>query len=324
MEFTGERFVPEVQGNIELEHLHRYLQACELVSGQVVLDIASGEGYGSAILAGRAAKVLGVDISEEAVTHARNRYVRDNLEFLVGNCTSIPLPDASVDVVVSFETIEHHDQHELMFQDIKRVLKPAGLLLISSPDKYNYSDEPGFTNSYHVKELYQHEFKQLLNTHFANAVYYGQRVVYGSVIFSESGKAESITYSKEEGVVKLTPGLAKPTFWIALASNGALPDLAVGLFEQPIEDSEMHRWKDNELLTATNLLRIKDEHLETAADLLRIKDEHLETAADLLRQKDEHLATAAELIRERDELLALANAKLARSIQLPWKLPWKK
>ena len=310
MEFTGERFVPEVQGNIELEHLHRYLQACELVSGRVVLDIASGEGYGSAILAGKAARVSGVDISEEAVIHARNRYVRDNLEFIVGNCTSIPLPDASVDVVVSFETIEHHDQHEQMIEEIKRVLKPDGLLLISSPDKYNYSDEPGFTNAYHVQELYEHEFKQLINAHFANVAYYGQRVIYGSAIFSQSRKAETLTYSKEDGAVICTPGLAKPTFWIALASNGALPDLTVGLFEQPVEDSEMHRWKDNEL--------------STAADLLRQKDEHLATAAELLRLKDEHLATAAELIRERDELLALLNAKLARAILLPWKLPWKK
>ncbi len=61
--FTGERFVPEVHGNIELEHLHRYLQACEIAVGKVVLDIASGEGYGSAMLARRAGKVIGVDIS---------------------------------------------------------------------------------------------------------------------------------------------------------------------------------------------------------------------------------------------------------------------
>lgn len=310
MEFTGERFVPEVQGNIELEHLHRYLQACELVAGKVALDIASGEGYGTAILAGKASRVIGVDISEEAVKHAKTRYIAENLEFLAGSCTNIPLPDMSVDVVVSFETIEHHDQHEKMLQEIKRVLKPTGFLLISSPDKFHYSDEPGFNNSYHVKELYQHEFKKLINDYFSNAVYYGQRVIYGSAIFPESRNAFAITYTKEDGVVKNTPGLAKPTFWIALASNVALPDLTVGLFEQPIEDSEMHRWKDNEL--------------SMAIDLLRLKDEHLATAAELLRLKDEHLSTAAELIRERDELLALANAKLARSIQLPWKLPWKK
>jgi O-antigen biosynthesis protein len=66
MEFTGERFAPEAHGNIELEHLRRYLQAREISSGKVVLDIASGEGFGSAMLANSANKVMGVDISAEA------------------------------------------------------------------------------------------------------------------------------------------------------------------------------------------------------------------------------------------------------------------
>jgi len=74
MKFTGERFVPEVHGNIELEHLHRYLFACKAVIGKTVLDIASGEGYGSAMLAQAAHKVTGVDISQEAVSHAQDKY----------------------------------------------------------------------------------------------------------------------------------------------------------------------------------------------------------------------------------------------------------
>jgi len=74
MGFTGERFVPEVHSDIELEHLHRYLQACEIAAGKVVLDIASGEGYGSAMHARRAGKVIAVDISADAVKHARKRY----------------------------------------------------------------------------------------------------------------------------------------------------------------------------------------------------------------------------------------------------------
>ncbi len=74
MKFTGERFVPGTQGSIELEHLHRYLQACEIIKGKHVLDIASGEGYGSAMLADCAKSVIGVDISPEAVLHASSSY----------------------------------------------------------------------------------------------------------------------------------------------------------------------------------------------------------------------------------------------------------
>jgi ubiquinone/menaquinone biosynthesis C-methylase UbiE len=162
MEFTGERYVPEVRGAIELEHVHRYLQAREIAAGKVVLDIACGEGYGTALLAGLAARAIGVDISREAVRHAKARYVAGNIEFLVGSCARIPLPDRSIDLVTSFETIEHHDQHEKMMQEIKRVLRPRGVLVISSPDKQHYSIDTGHRNEYHVKELYAHEFKALL------------------------------------------------------------------------------------------------------------------------------------------------------------------
>ncbi len=74
MEFTGERFVPGVCGDIELAHLPRYLQAGELAAGTVVLDIASGEGYGTAMLAANARKAIGIDLSSAAVAHARERY----------------------------------------------------------------------------------------------------------------------------------------------------------------------------------------------------------------------------------------------------------
>jgi len=238
--FTGERFVPTVNGNIKLEHLHRYLQACEIVSGKVVLDIASGEGYGSEMLANKAVKVIGVDISVEAIDHARHCYKKENLEYRVGSCTDIPLSDASVDMVVSFETIEHHDQHEKMIKEVKRVLRPMGVLLISSPDKYNYSIKPGYINPYHLKELYQHEFKQLLRNYFKNIAYFGQRIVYGSSIFAESLNTPIISYWQENKDIRQTFGIASPIYWIALASNNAeLPKIASGVFEQPINDSEI-------------------------------------------------------------------------------------
>ena len=232
MEFTGERFVPEVHGDIELEHLHRYLLACEIASDKVILDIACGEGYGSALLAKRADKVIGVDNSIEAVEYARQRYKNKNLEYVVGSCANIPLSDASVDLVVSFETIEHHDQHKQMMQEVKRVLRPNGILLISSPDKYHYTVEPGYSNPYHIKELYQHEFKQLLGTYFKNISYFGQRVIYGSSIFAESLPTPVLSYFKENEIIRKTSGIIKPLYWIALASDVLLPKLASGFFEQ--------------------------------------------------------------------------------------------
>ena len=124
MDFTGERFIPHVEGDIRLEHMHRYLAARRLVCGKRVLDIACGEGYGSALLAETATTVIGVDMDEKSIAHARCTYVRSNVRFLRGDAVAIPLGDASINVVVSFETIEHLTDHRQMMLEIKRVLEP--------------------------------------------------------------------------------------------------------------------------------------------------------------------------------------------------------
>ena len=138
-------------GDWSPEHYHRYFLARELVEGKRVLDIASGEGYGSAILAQLAKHVTGVDISQEAVDAARDKYQKNNLDYVCGSVTAIPLPDHSVDMVVSFETIEHLTEQTEMLAEIRRVLIPEGILVISSPDKLTYSDIPVYHNEVHVK-----------------------------------------------------------------------------------------------------------------------------------------------------------------------------
>ena len=241
MNFTGERYVPGVKGNIELEHRHRYLLARELCHGKDVLDLASGEGYGSAMLSSVANCVVGVDIAHDAVQHSQRAYVRQNLRFMVGSCADIPLPDASIDVVVSFETLEHHDQHDEMMAEVKRVLRPDGLLIVSMPDKYRYSDVPGYKNEFLVKELYHHEFAGLLRRHFTNASFYGQRVAFGSVVV---GKGPNVRLAKihEEGTaLACSDEMIDAVYWIGLASNAALPAFGSGFLEQAVGNSETVR-----------------------------------------------------------------------------------
>lgn len=314
MEFTGERFVPGVHGSIELEHLHRYLQASEIVAGKVVLDLASGEGYGSELMAHKASKVIGVDISSEAVFHARKRYAKDNLEYMVGSCAEIPLPDASVDMVVSFETIEHHDQHEKMMQEIKRVLRKDGVLLISSPDKYYYSIEPANVNPHHVKELYEHEFKQLLGEYYKNIAYFGQRVIYGSGIFTESNPTPAAGYLLENEKVEKTSGIPKPVYWIALASDSELPKLSSGVLEQPIADSEItFFWR--------GLMAERDEQIarlrQTIADSDgRIATEIADHDKHAVLQIAEHDKQFAIQIAERDRQSAMRIADLEKKLDV--------
>jgi protein-L-isoaspartate O-methyltransferase/GR25 family glycosyltransferase involved in LPS biosynthesis len=217
MDFTGERYIPGLGGSIALEHEHRYRFCLDLVKGRRVLDIACGEGFGSAMMAEHAERVWGVDIDRHAVAHASANYARDNLRYLVGSCAGIPLPDASVDVVVSFETIEHHDEHDAMMDEIRRVLRPGGVLVISSPDKRTYSDERAFRNEFHVKELYAEEFAALLKSRFPHVTMFGQRIVYGSALLLQDGPGEIRSY----GVDQTTPvsGVPAPLFNLAIASD---------------------------------------------------------------------------------------------------------
>ena len=216
LEWTGERFVPEVAGDSALEHVHRYLMAREMARDRVVLDIASGEGYGSALLADVARKVVGVDLSPEAVEHAARQYTRHNLHFALGSCSKIPLPDSSIDLAVSFETIEHHHEHESMMQELKRVLRPRGKLIISSRDKYAYADRAGHHNPFHVKELYRHEFEDLVKRYFAHTAFYGQRVLYGSTILREDGATRVKSHQHQDGQATRP---WTPMYWIAVASD---------------------------------------------------------------------------------------------------------
>jgi 2-polyprenyl-3-methyl-5-hydroxy-6-metoxy-1,4-benzoquinol methylase len=220
--WTGERFVPHVTGNVALEHLHRYAFACELAAGKTVLDIACGEGYGSAMLARVAKHVIGVDIAREVIEHAASKYRRKNLEFRIGSCAAIPVADSSVDLVVSFETIEHHDQHEAMMAEIKRVLTPNGVLIMSSPDKYEYSVAPNYRNPFHVKELFRYEFERLIKAYFRHMAIYGQRVVYGSAIFPAGAVDLLVTYPAVGEDRDAVPGLSRPIYLIAVASDATL------------------------------------------------------------------------------------------------------
>jgi len=231
--WTGERLEPFVYSENTNEHLHRYAMAMELAVGKKVLDIASGEGYGSALLAGLADEVVGVDIAPETILLASQRYKADNLRFLTGAADAIPWEDHYFDLVVSFETIEHHDRHEEMMRELRRVLKPGGLLLISSPDKRYYSDLPGYRNPFHVKELYQHEFESLLSSHFAETSFLKQKSIYGSVVvpLKDENPSNDFIPAYKGDYAAIRSAEMEAVYLIGLASDAPLPKLKTSLFD---------------------------------------------------------------------------------------------
>ncbi len=110
------------------------------------------------------------------------------VRFLQGTCDAIPVPNGCVDLVVSFETLEHILDQESFMREICRVLRPNGLLLISSPDRDAYSKARSIPNPYHVKELSHQEFIRLLSGRFQNVRGARQRMVAGSGIFKADGE----------------------------------------------------------------------------------------------------------------------------------------
>lgn len=233
--WTGERMVTGVGGAIEMEHLHRYFLARDLCRGRDVLDVAAGEGYGSALLAQTASSVTGVELDPTAVAYAAGAYVRANLRFLSGSATALPLDAASVDVVVSFETLEHFFDHDLFLSEVRRVLRPGGLLVLSTPDAATYSGPGSTPNPFHVRELTHGQFADVLKASFVHVALLRQRVMVGSAIVAEdAGMASAPMIYEQRGpmVFEAHRHLPRAPYLIALASDAEASLPASSLFIQ--------------------------------------------------------------------------------------------
>ena len=169
MEFTGERLVPgKVEQDLLNEHLSRYYFACPLVEGRFALDVGCGTGYGSAVLAQSANRVCGLDLSHEAVAFAKSNYPASKIEFLVSDCRQLPFASRTVESAVCFEVIEHIAEQEALLREVSRVLKPDGLLIISTPNRAYYTEERKEVNPFHVREFNFDEFRTILKASFAH------------------------------------------------------------------------------------------------------------------------------------------------------------
>ena len=221
--FTGERFTPECVREIWYEHWHRYALARGLVAGRKVLDLACGEGYGSAILAESAAQVVGIDSDEQTIAHAANRYHGANLAYKAGTATTIPAGDGEFGAIVSFETIEHLAEQASMLDEFSRVLAEDGFLVISSPDKAQYSDATGYQNEFHVRELYREEFLALLAPRFGAVRLLGQAMMFHSCIWDLGHTGPTTEYLLADGaeVLAAPSPAAPPLYFVALCARDA-------------------------------------------------------------------------------------------------------
>lgn len=221
MVFTGERYVSGHLGPTQHAHHHRYLVSLPFCVNKDVLDVACGEGYGSSLISEVAKTVTGVDIDIESVKFAARNYGKDNLDFVSASASQIPFQDHSFDVVVSYETIEHIDAHLEFMSEVKRLLRPNGILVISSPNRPIYSDKKNHTNPFHIKELDLEEFRELLASCFKHVIIFAQHQVTGSLISSQEDNLLGLkVYTTEDSIsYKLKDPIDEPQYFLALASN---------------------------------------------------------------------------------------------------------
>lgn len=251
--WTGERLETFVNNRIAIEHIHRYALAKNYIENKIVLDIACGEGYGSNLMSEKASFVYGVDIDLETISKASCKYKKNNIKFLKGSTSDIPLEENSIDIVVSFETLEHHDKHDEMMVEIKRVLKPNGILIISSPDKLYYSDFRNYNNIFHKKELYKDEFINLLREYFKNILLLSQIHINGvSLILNEINQNALSLFSGNFNQINNKEKL--PMFLIAIVSDDNFEKSAISIFD----GLEMNNLtKKNEITKVKNSITFK-------------------------------------------------------------------
>lgn len=171
--FTGERIVPgQISEPLFRAHEERYVFAGQFVRDKAVLDVACGAGIGTHyLLTAGARSCVGLDIDGPSIDYARATYA--GCEFAQCDATNLCVPDSSVDVVVSFETIEHLKDHLKFLSECNRVLKPGGILVCSTPNRTmsRWARE----NIYHLHEFTVAEFRHALETIFVDVALFGQK-----------------------------------------------------------------------------------------------------------------------------------------------------
>jgi len=307
MEFTGERFIPDcgLGAEIELEHLQRYLSVQDIVAGKRVLDVASGAGYGTALLAERAAWVCGTDIDYETVAFAKNNYKAKNLEYCQGSLVALPFPTASFDVVVSFETIEHipDNLHKKFLDEVIRVLAPDGFLVISTPDKHIYSELADYKNEFHLKEYYRQEFNDFLRQFFHNVTLLEQ--------FQEL--AYTLTDSKADccRVLRRTSSSIPGKYLIAICGRQELPDSA-GISSIIFDTEGRYQQKVNRVVELQGEIVEKNGNIADCWSMIHERDDIIKHMKVRQEQNEQQIAILEEKLADSTVGLAKKDAEIYR------------
>lgn len=309
LQFTGERFIPTnelINDEIGFEHLHRYHSIIPFIQNKTVLDIACGEGYGTALIGKYAQKAVGVDIDETCIQWGTQHYAAANnkLEFKKGTVDNIPLADNSVDVVVSFETIEHLDPaiQQRFMAEVKRVLQPDGMLIISTPNTANYSERYNLNNEFHKKEFEKEEFHEFLKAHFAYAYHFEQGYeIVSTITGSDIKDVHQLTVHNWERDLKK----ANRKYLISIVSNKEV--------QQTDRLSSVVLQVDKDFLGLIDyivVLQKQEQQLQTTTEQVKVLEQTIQQLQHTIQQQNEVNNQLAAALIDKDNVITDQNYRV--------------
>jgi len=307
MEFTGERVIPgQTDPDLLNEHIARYRFAESLAGGRAVLDAGCGVGYGSDILSRKASQVYAIDLAADAVAAGARDY--SGVRFVQGSCTGLPFRDASLDVVVAFEVIEHLEDWRGLLAEARRVLRPDGQLLVSTPNRLYYSQTRTEPNPYHVHEFDYAEFRSELEAVFphttiflenhTNAIAFTPENVQGLRTSVESGQPEPDEAHFFLAVCSALPQFGSPAFVFVPASGNVLREREnhIGLLEGEL--AKKTAWLEETQQELEKMAAITAEEQRKALEALDRMEREVAEKAAWARKRDEELAELSAYVRK--------------------------
>jgi SAM-dependent methyltransferase len=221
---TTERLIPEHATTREerlllLRHVFAYEFAKTTIKpGSSVIEVGCGEGYGTSLLAQAASTITGLDVDEETVAHASRKYGSDTVRFRSYDGRTLPFAEGSFDAAVSFQVIEHVRDDASFVDELHKVLKPGGILILTTPNR-TYRMRPGRKpwNPFHVREYDASELESLLAGAFAHVAVWGirgkdeiQAIEHARVAWAlRSGPVSAIRRAMPESLRQLVGGAVK-------------------------------------------------------------------------------------------------------------------
>jgi len=319
VEFTGERVVPgQVNDDLWSEHLARYAFARQYATGRRVLDAGCGTGYGSAELAAVAAQVVAFDVAPEAIDDARSRFSHAGLHFALASAGSMPYASQAFDLLVAFEVIEHLDDQRGFLKECARVLKPEGLLIVSSPNRLYYTESRAKTgpNPFHTHEFDATEFVTELQAVFSNVRLLLQNRVECFAFHPENSGAPAEVRIDRGGTA------SEAHFLIGLCSSGPPPEprsfVYVPAAANLLREREQHiALLEQELATTREWLASTQSDRDSLLQLHAEVNKQLETGNRWAASLGAELESAGQrIVYLQNEIEALSAAYEKKVLQL--------